>query len=307
MLTFRFTDSSCQTCTYFTSLWTEASSLTLNPDLLLELWQPDRHVKSARLKISLHQAERSHDLMVVLHSVISGARLNRPREAGSGPGHRSQTWTTVQNMWATFPDIRGRRRAPGTTCKIAASHAFTFCAGRCQHAQSHDYTCRRKTKTPCSPAIKFIQKQTCCFHTQDVPSHPSPGKHWNYENTEVSASDFFSFKGLKFLIWGNSVKHSRTTHCRNNDYSLIIDKNGTASSHHVWLLAAVLNFTNQHRACMRVSVSRISFHIWLHSLTINHTGVGSHDRFISVHMKEAQFGASDQSETRTCVCERVKA
>lgn len=29
--------------------------------------------------------------MVVLHSVISGARLNRPREAGSGPGHRSLT------------------------------------------------------------------------------------------------------------------------------------------------------------------------------------------------------------------------
>lgn len=54
---------------------------------------------------------------------------------------------------------------------------------------------------------------------------------------------------------------------------------------------------------MTVSVSRISFHVWLHSLTINHTGVGSHDRFTSAHMKEA----SDQSETCTCVCERVKA
>lgn len=103
------------------------------------------------------------------------ALSNQWRPAESAPRSRlrarsqitdqSQTWTSVQNMWATFPDIRGRRRAPGTTCKIAALHAFTFCAGRClsQPAQSHDCTCRRKTKTPCSPAVKFIQNRPAVF------------------------------------------------------------------------------------------------------------------------------------------------
>lgn len=49
---------------------------------------------------------------------------------------------------------------------------------------------------------------------------------------------------------------------------------------------------------MRVNVSRISFHIWLHTLTnqSHWGGGGSHDGFISVHMKEAQFGASDQRD-----------